>query len=61
MSIGAANHAAKAHSPLTSPVSSQSKPQAKKADNDADDRPAAKAAPAALATTGPGQVVDRKV
>jgi hypothetical protein len=61
MSIGAVHHATKTHSPLTSLGASQSKPQAKKADNDADDHPVAKAAPAALATTGPGQVVDRKV
>ena len=64
MSISSASHAPpakKAASPLSTLLSPQPKAAAKKADNDADDGPAAKPAAPKLATSGPGQVVDKKV
>jgi hypothetical protein len=46
--------------PLTTLLSSQAS-QKPKADNDADDVPAAKSSTPKLATSGPGQVVNLKV
>lgn len=60
MSIGAANHAHKQIPMLAGAPFPAARPAAKKADHDADDASAAKAA-RAPATNGPGQVVDRKV
>lgn len=61
MSVSSTSHSSSAARALTSLLQSQPKPGAKKADNDADDLPAPKAAAPKLATSGPGQVLDRKV
>ena len=61
MSVSAANHSGRVANPLATLLSSPATGTAKKADNDADDAAAAKPAAPKLATSGPGQVLDRKV
>ncbi|WP_342111331.1 hypothetical protein [Methylobacterium sp. SI9] len=59
MSVSAANLSGWVANPLATLLSSAAQETAKKAD--ADDAVAAKPAAPKLATTGPGQVLDRKV
>lgn len=64
MSISATQHQTKTANPLATLLSSQVQSSTRKPDHDADDLPAAKPIEAAkpqLATSGPGQVLDRKV
>lgn len=61
MSINSSAHTSSARSPLSVLLSSQPQQKMKKADSDADDAPSAKSAAPKLATSGPGQILDRKV
>jgi len=60
MNVGSATQANKLMSILGGAQASAARPAAKKADHDADDAAPAKPTPP-LATSGPGQIVDRKV
>lgn len=61
MTVSAAPHSSRAANPLATLIGSPSQGAAKQVKQDADDAPAAKPAAPKLATSGPGQVLDRKV
>ena len=61
MTVSAAHHSSRVANPLATLLSSPAQGAAKKVNHDADDAPAAKPTAPKLATSGPGQVLDRKV
>ena len=61
MSVSAAHHSTRAANPLATLLASPAQGGAKQVKHDADDAPAAKPTAPKLATSGPGQVLDRKV
>jgi hypothetical protein len=61
MAVSAVHHSGRVANPLATLLSSPVQGGAKKADNDADDAASTKPVAPKLATSGAGQVLDRKV